>query len=63
MATEVAECLLYLVAVTFVLPAFTFACLCASYQVLHSDMMPDTLIQHIEERLVLNIEQSCGIKC
>jgi len=64
MATEVAECLLYLVAVTFVLPALSLlpVFVSDSYQVLQSGMMPDILSQHIEERLVLNIEQSRYIK-
>lgn len=65
MATEVAECLMCLVAVTFVLPALSLlpVLFSNSYQVLHSDMIPDILSQHIEERLVLNIEQSHDIKC
>jgi len=65
MATEVAECLLYLVAVTFVLLALSLLPVIVSniYQVLHSGMMPDILSQHIEERLVLNIEQSHYMKC
>jgi hypothetical protein len=65
MATEVAECLLVLVAVTFVLPTLSLlpVFVSNSYQVLHSDMIPDILSQHIEERLVLNIEQSHDIKC
>jgi len=64
MATEVAECLLYVVAVTFVLPALSLlpVFVSNSYQVLHSGMMPDILSQLIGERLVLNIEQSRYIK-
>jgi hypothetical protein len=65
MATEVAECLSYLVAVTFVLPALSLLpfFVSNSYQVLHSDMIPDNLSQRMEERLVLNIEQNHDIKC
>jgi len=65
LATEVAKCVLYLVAVTFVLPALSLLPVFVSniYQVLHSRMIPDILSQHIEERLVLNIEQSRDIKC
>jgi hypothetical protein len=65
MATEVAVCLLYLVAVTFVLPALSLlpVFISNSYQVLYSGMMPDIISQHIEERLVLNIQQSHYIKC
>lgn len=65
LATEVAKCLLYLVAVTFVLTAFSLlpVFVSNSYQVLHSHMISNILSQHIEERLVLNIEQSRDIKC
>lgn len=55
----------YLVAVTFVLPALSLlpVFVSNSYQVLHSSMIPAILSQHVEERLVLNIEQGYDIKC
>jgi hypothetical protein len=56
MAAEVAVCVWYLVAVTFVLPALSFlpVFVSDSYQVLHFDMTPYILSQHIKETLIFN---------
>jgi hypothetical protein len=64
MATEVAACLLHLVAVNFVPPAPSLlpVFFSNSYQILHSDMIPDILSQHGKEKLVFNFDQS-HIKC
>jgi hypothetical protein len=55
---------LYLVAVTFVLPAPSLlpVFVSNSYQALLFDMIPYILSQHVKERLVFNIEQSRDIK-